>query len=118
MPHETGMDSPITRATAVLSTLLHCRQQARELQACRRDAGGNCRREEAAFTTCSEANVGLVVQHLVKIADRHCPDEVEAVRICRTMRRGECEAEDLAALRCAALQVLAAHGADRHRAAE
>ena len=105
-------DESISRAMAVLSTMLHCRKQARELQACQRGGGGGCERQEAAFVTCSEAHAGMVVQHLVKIADTHCPDEVEAVRVCRTLHRGECEEEDLAAMRCAALRVLVAHAAD------
>ena len=110
MADDASTDS-ISRAMAVLSTMLHCRKQAKDLQACRR-GGEGCARQEAAFVTCSEAHVGMVVQHLVKIADTHCPDEVEAVRVCRTLRRGECEAEDLAAMRCAALRVISAHAAD------
>ena len=101
---------PIEHATALLSTLLHCRNQANQLRACRvRDGGsGSCEREEAAFVTCSKEHVGLVVQHLVKIADAKCPSEVEAVQRCRTLRPGDdCEFEDHAALRCAALHVLA-----------
>lgn len=106
---------PITHATALLSTLMHCREQARELQACRRGSGNgatDCSNREAAFITCSEAHVGMVVQTLVKIADQHCPDEVKSVRQCRMICRGGCDAEDAAAMRCASLRVLHAHAAD------
>ena len=57
--------------------------------------------------TCSNEHIGLVVQHLVKVADRFCPVEVEAVQRCRTYRPGDdCEREDMEALRCASRHVL------------
>ena len=36
------MAEPIERATALLSTLLHCKQQARALQACQRAGDDDC----------------------------------------------------------------------------
>ena len=96
----------------MLSTLLHCRKQAEALRACQRDGVGvadGCAAQEAAFVTCSQANIGLVIQHLVKIADKHCPSEINALQVCRRLRPGDdCEHEDMAALRCASLRVLAA----------
>jgi hypothetical protein len=67
---------PIARATALLSTLLHCKKQAEALRACKRAAasdayGRSCDAKEAAFITCSNEHIGLVIQHLVKIADKH-----------------------------------------------
>jgi hypothetical protein len=100
---------PLERATALLSTTLYCRKQARALQKCQAEAGGNCTQCEAAFVTCSKEHIGLVVQHLSQIAERFCPAEVDAVSRCRTLRPGAtCEEEDLAAMQCAAMRVLAA----------
>ena len=68
----------------MLSTLLHCRKQAEALRACQRDGVGvadGCAAQEAAFVTCSQANIGLVIQHLVKIADKHCPSEIDALTL-------------------------------------
>ena len=107
---------PIEHATALLSTLLHCRKQSLALRACRRDPDRlhPCDAEEAAFVTCSKANIGLVVQHLVKIADKNCPREIAELQRCRTQRPGDdCEYEDMAAMRCAALRVLAAAAAPK-----
>ena len=103
-------DEPIQQATALLSTLLHCRRQAKELQACQRsDEGRLCERQEAAFVTCSKEHVGLVVEHLVKVADKFCQNETEAVHRCRRFRPGDdCEFEDMEAMRCASIHVLAA----------
>ena len=101
---------PIQRATALLSTLMHCRLQAKALQKCKRgEFAAACEQEEAAFITCSQANIGLVVQHLVQIADKFCPSEVEALQRCRLVRPGDtCELEDMEAMRCASIRVLAA----------
>ena len=104
----------IEHAAAYLSTLLHCRKQARDLQACqRRDGGGSCVHEEAAFVTCSQEHIGLVVQHLVKVAEKHCPEETQVVQHCRHARPGDdCAHEDEMAIRCAARRVLEAASAD------
>ena len=104
-------DEPIARATAMLSTLMHCRRQALALRRCQRGpdaAAGGCDRETAAFTTCSTENLPRVIGHLVKVADVHCQDYIDEVRRCRTTRPGsDCEDEDLAVMRCASLKVLA-----------
>jgi hypothetical protein len=105
---EQAESDPVTQAASLLSTLLHCRKQAKELQHCQKQGGG-CERETQAFTTCSVEHMPLVINHLIKIADKKCFDEVEAVRWCRTHRPGDdCEVEDMAAMRCASLHVLAA----------
>ena len=106
---------PINPAAAILSTKLYCAKQALELQKCQR-AGGTaqtCKREVDAFSTCSEAHVGMVVQQLVKIADKFCPNETAEVMRCRSIKPGDaCEHEDLMALRCAARAVLESVAAD------
>ena len=82
------------------------------LQACQRGDekyGRSCEREEAAFVTCSQEHIGLVVEHLVKVADKFCPYEVDALYRCRRERPGDdCEWEDMEAMRCASIRVLAA----------
>ena len=109
-------DEAIQRACATLSTMLHCKSQARALHKCRREmlgAGAACQAQEAAFVTCSQAHVGLVVQHLAKIAESHCPSEMIALQRCRTLNPGaDCEYEDMAAIKCASVKVLAAAAAD------
>lgn len=111
-----SQDDVVAQASQLLTVVLHCRQQAAELQACQERGsgkkllfgGGGCERERAAFVTCSEEHVGAVIGHLVKFADKHCLAEVEAFRRCKTHRPGaDCAQEDLAALRCASAQVLA-----------
>ena len=105
------MADPIAQATGLLSTVLHCRKQAAELQTCKRQ-GGPCDRQEAAFITCSHEHLPSVVEHLVKIADRFCHSEVEQLSRCRYNNPGaDCEAEDMAAMRCASLHVLASASA-------
>ena len=107
---------PIERATALLSTVLHCRKQADALRTCRHGGGGDssCDRQEAAFVTCSQEHIGLVVGHLAKISESHCPSEIEALRRCRLNRPGDdCEYEDMEAMRCASLRVLAAAAAPK-----
>ena len=103
-------DDPVARATALLSTLLHCRQHALALRACQRGlpaAPSGCERESAAFVTCSNEHLPQVIGHLIKIADVHCQDYIQSVRRCRTTRPGsDCEEEDLAVMRCASLKVL------------
>ena len=103
------MGEPIAQATALLSTLMHCRKQALELQSCRRgSSAGDCARQEAAFTTCSNEHLPAVIGHLVKIADRYCKDEVSDLQRCRYNNPGaDCESEDMQAMRCASLHVLA-----------
>lgn len=115
-------DEAITRAAGLLSTLLHCRRQAKELQACQRlatrDSNTSCAREEAAFVTCSNEHLQLVIGHMIKIADVHCTAHIQAVQRCRMLSPGsDCEAEDLAVLRCAALKVLESASAAPHSAA-
>ena len=107
-------DDVVAQASQLLTVVMHCRKQAAELQACqergtgKRLLSGRCERERAAFVTCSEEHVGVVIGHLVKFADKHCPAEVEAFRWCKSHTPGaDCEQEDLAALRCASAQVLA-----------
>ena len=106
---------PINPAAAILSTKLYCAKQALELQKCQRAIGTaqTCKREVDAFSTCSEAHVGMVVQQLVKIADKFCPNETAEVMRCRSIKPGDaCEHEDLMALRCAARAVLESVAAD------
>ena len=104
---------PIEHATALLSTLLHCRTQANALRACKRD-GATCEAQEAAFVTCSQEHIGLVITHLVKIAEKKCPGEMLALQQCRLHRPGDdCEHEDMASIRCASLHVLAAAAAPK-----
>ena len=105
------MNDPIPAASALLCTVLHCRKQAEALQNCYREqngqTGGKCSAKEQAFMTCSEAHAGMVVQHLVKVADRYCQAEVQAFAHCKRVTPGSnCEAEDMAAMKCAALAVL------------
>ena len=86
------------------------------LQRCKASLGDSaaCEQQQAAFVTCSQEHIGLVVGHLVKVADRFCPEEVEAVQRCRTLRPGDdCESEDHDAIRCASLHVLRAAHAKR-----
>ena len=69
------MADPIAEATALLSTLMHCRRQARELQACQRGGsggagGGDCARQEQAFVTCSHEHLPSVIGHLIKVRAR------------------------------------------------
>ena len=101
-----GMDDgdEVAQASQLLTVMLHCRRQARELQAC---TSGRCERERAAFATCAEEHVYAVIGHLAKIADANCQAEVERYRQCRTHTPGAtCEEEDLAAIRCASRHVL------------
>ena len=109
---------PINPATALLSTTLYCKKQARALQVCQRGTSHtDCEPERQAFITCSEAHIGLVVSHLVKIADRFCPNEVEGAQRCRHVRPGDnCEYEDMLAMRCAARKVLESAAADAQAA--
>ena len=107
-------DDVVAQASQLLTVVMHCRKQAAELQACqergsgKRLLSGRCERERAAFVTCSEEHVGVVIGHLVKFADKHCPAEVEAFRWCKSHTPGaDCEQEDLAALRCTSAQLLA-----------
>ena len=58
------MPNPIERATAMLSTLLHCRKQADALRACKRSGNESCDAKEAAFVTCSNEHIGLVIVRL------------------------------------------------------
>lgn len=99
---------PITQAAALLSTVMYCRKQALELQACKaHSAAPSCERQEAAFTTCSHEHVGQVIQTLVKVAETKCPSEMYELQRCRAHSPGSsCEAEDMESMLCASLHVL------------
>lgn len=104
-----GDDPYVAKAAQLLTVVLHCKQQARELQTC----ADGCARARAAFTTCANEHAHSVVQALVKIASARCPAEVARYEACITCTPGaKCEEEDLAALRCASLQVLLSAGTD------
>ena len=69
--------------------------------------GQPCAREEAAFVTCSQEHLPLVIGHLIKIADKHCTDAILDLQRCQTLNPGsDCANEDLAVMRCAARKVL------------
>jgi len=101
-------DDVIAQATSLLSTLMHCRRQAQDLQRCQRDQPSRgCIREQSAFVTCSNEHISLVIGHLVKIADVHCVDFIREFQRCKSFSPGsDCMHEDLAVMRCAARKVL------------
>lgn len=114
-PTEPLAPDEVAQAMQLLTAQVFCRQQAIELRACHERgklssiASGSlrCERERAAFTTCSDANLGQVVDTLVKVADTKCQDEVAAYQACKARSLGDdCEAQDLASVMCASRAVL------------
>ena len=98
----------VSKATDVLLTTVYCRKTALALTDCMQHSGlRGCERQRAAFITCSEERVGLAVDALTKVANKHCSTLVERYHDCKQTSLGsDCEAEDLAAMRCASRRVL------------
>jgi len=116
-------DDLIGESMRILTTYKHCKQQAARLRKCNNkqkqeskasffssfNQSKQCKREEAAFKTCSREKIEHAIKDLTMVAAKFCPNEVRKFHQCkaRTMSDEACEMEDHRAMECAARAVIA-----------